>query len=399
MKTQLLLLLTITVFLWVNASDCKHFYDSPKTSVFNLTKKNFDNHIKRPWNSLVSIVHFYRSDDGESKKFAKDFSAWSNEMHGIFNLYAVDCEAEAELCERQNITFYPRIRIYPGAHLPSFDYEGELIPKAIGAQAARHVHSNVIEISPENIQVFLNENPTMPKVLLFTEKQGIPLIYRALSVAFERRMLFGVVRAQHASILGPKFYASTFPGLVVVRDFERMEPVVYRGDISFRPIFEFLNIFAETFGTGGVRSSESTADKHWLRDAVPELTRRSAGDLCLNTQKTLCVILFVDGLPQERHLEILDKLQKSLLQSQAIRGSSFKFMWMNAGQGRQSWAQLFGVQETPSVVVINPGSTLKYLRHTADISVQDLSSLLESITAGSARFTRITKNNIPEILH
>jgi len=51
--------------------------------------------------------------------------------------------------------------------------------------AARYLHSNVIEINPENIETFINDSPSVPKVLLFTDKKGTPTIYKGLSVAFE----------------------------------------------------------------------------------------------------------------------------------------------------------------------------------------------------------------------
>lgn len=43
----------------------------------------------------------------------------------------------------------------------------------------------MIEITEANINTFINENPTVPKVLLFSEKKGYPLVYKGLSVEFE----------------------------------------------------------------------------------------------------------------------------------------------------------------------------------------------------------------------
>jgi len=51
--------------------------------------------------------------------------------------------------------------------------------------ASRFVPSNVLEINSTNVHKFTTEHPSVPKALLFTDKPGVPLIFKALSVAFE----------------------------------------------------------------------------------------------------------------------------------------------------------------------------------------------------------------------
>lgn len=51
--------------------------------------------------------------------------------------------------------------------------------------AARYLHNNVVEITPDNINTFVTENPSVPKALLFSEKKGFPMIFKGLSVEFE----------------------------------------------------------------------------------------------------------------------------------------------------------------------------------------------------------------------
>lgn len=75
-------------------------------------------------------------------------------------------------------------KIY-GKLLKSINYKGPLDTKQILNFAARYLHSNVIEITPGNIETFINDSPSVPKVLLFTDKKGIPTIFKGLSVAFE----------------------------------------------------------------------------------------------------------------------------------------------------------------------------------------------------------------------
>ena len=68
--------------------------------------------------------------------------------------------------------------------MPIAKYNGELKTELIQKFAAKYLHSNVIEITNSNIKTFLAENPSVPKVLLFTDKKGVPMVYKGLSVNF-----------------------------------------------------------------------------------------------------------------------------------------------------------------------------------------------------------------------
>lgn len=47
----------------------------------------------------------------------------AEEYQGIFNIAAVDCKADVEVCEKEKISKFPTIRVYPPMPVPSFDYE------------------------------------------------------------------------------------------------------------------------------------------------------------------------------------------------------------------------------------------------------------------------------------
>ena len=51
--------------------------------------------------------------------------------------------------------------------------------------AGRFITSRVVEITQNNLETFLEDNPGKPKVLLFTDKKGTPLVYKALSAHFD----------------------------------------------------------------------------------------------------------------------------------------------------------------------------------------------------------------------
>jgi hypothetical protein len=130
--------------------------------------------------------------------------------------------------------------------------------------ASKYLHSNVIEITNANIQTFTAENPSVPKVLLFTDKpKGVPMIYKGLSVAFEKKLNFGIVRSSDSILVG-KYMVKEFPSVQVLKTGER-RPIVYKEKtFDFRNLFEFLNIYSEVFVPGGGSSLDSSATKQWM---------------------------------------------------------------------------------------------------------------------------------------
>jgi hypothetical protein len=57
-------------------------------------------------------------------------------------------------------------------------------------------------------------------VLLFTEKKGTPMIYKGLSVTFENKLFFGIVRSSD-DILVERYKIKKFPSIIVVKASEK----------------------------------------------------------------------------------------------------------------------------------------------------------------------------------
>lgn len=102
--------------------------------------------------------------------------------------------------------------------------------------ASKYLHSNVIEITNANVATFLAEHPSVPKVLLFTDKKGVPIIYKGLSVSFEKKLNFGIVRSTD-DLLMQKYAVKKLPTLVVVKTGEK-KPIVYEGkEFNYASLF------------------------------------------------------------------------------------------------------------------------------------------------------------------
>ena len=80
-------------------------------------------------------------------------------------------------------------------------------------------------------------------------------------------MLFGIVRSSEEDLL-TKFKIKDTPTIIIHKTNEKL-PIFYKGDVKFKPIFEFLNIYSEAFVAGGGSSSDTAATKIWLTEMVP----------------------------------------------------------------------------------------------------------------------------------
>jgi len=57
-----------------------------------------------------------------------------------------------------------------------------------------------------------------------------------------------------------RYNVKKYPKILVIKTSEK-KPKAYNGEMKFMPIFEFLNIFSETFVPGGGSSADSPATK------------------------------------------------------------------------------------------------------------------------------------------
>ena len=80
-------------------------------------------------------------------------------------------------------------------------------------------------------------------------------------------MLFGIVRSSEEDLM-TRFKIKDTPTIIIHKTNEKL-PIFYKGDVKFKPIFEFLNIYSEAFVAGGGSSSDTAATKIWLTEMVP----------------------------------------------------------------------------------------------------------------------------------
>ena len=184
-KTKILLF----IFLLINIITSKHdgeLYDAGRSTLINLNPMNFDTQITNNRNKqVIAFVHFYSPDDGKSKQLKDVFIELDKEYSGMFKLAGLNCKKFKDLCSKEGVTDYPTYKIYPPLPAPPMKYEGKIESKNIISYLGRFVGNKAQELNNNNFDEFINGRANIPKVILFTNKKNIPLIFKRLSLQFD----------------------------------------------------------------------------------------------------------------------------------------------------------------------------------------------------------------------
>jgi thiol-disulfide isomerase/thioredoxin len=164
---------------------------------------------------------------------------------------------------------------------------------------------------------------------LFTNKKGIPLIYKALSYNFEETLFFGLVREAETAI-AKKYKVNDFPTILLFKTGDA-KPKKFEGKLEYMEIFNFINIYSEVFDFGEAKESStvSAAAKPWMSEPLPELHYKSSDDLCFK-KEAVCVIFITHTTPDEGIITGLKEVAQGFSSQLDNRGVHFSFMWVNS---------------------------------------------------------------------
>lgn len=176
----------VAIIAILNVSLCSDLYDKNNSNVINLNKKNFDTQITlNRSKNIISVVHYYKLDDGKSRGMKLEFEKLAADYDLMFKVAALNCKDFADICEKQDIREFPTIKVYPPLPAPVMTYEGKVETSALVSYMGKFILNKVQELNNNNIDNFLQTDSNIPKCILFSDKTGVPLIFKSLSVTFD----------------------------------------------------------------------------------------------------------------------------------------------------------------------------------------------------------------------
>jgi len=192
-KTFLTVCLSLAAFSLLSLYSAKEtsIYDDKVSLVTNLNAKNFNSQItSNRSKNLISIVHYYKPNDGKSRDFGKEYDKFATEFDGMFKVAAMNCVEFKDVCEKEEIKEYPTFKVYPTLPAPVMIYEGKIESNALIGYLGRFIANKVTELNMNNFDSFLADRPNLPKAIMFTDKKAVPLIFKSVAVAFDVSFFF-----------------------------------------------------------------------------------------------------------------------------------------------------------------------------------------------------------------
>jgi len=369
-----------------------------------MTAPNYDSVIGKFRDNQVASIWFYK-DTAEDKKFLDIYNAVAGELKGMAKITALSCEDWPVFCQKNNVKTTPSVMMYPINPQPAYMWEGKMEQKAIAGRVARHIPDYAVVVNKDNADVFLTTEPTKPKVILFSNKKAPPTIMKALSseTVFRRTIKFGFVNEEESDLV-KRFKVTKFPTFVMQRGAKAEVKETYKGELTFLGLKEWINLFSESgmgdkvSGAGGNEESMEES-KPWLVQEVPELTGKSANDICFKGEG-LCVIYLAGGEAASGEVDMLTGLSKKYSSQLSDRGAKMKWMWMNMAI-ETTFKEMFEPDELPSVVVFNPHKRLRFtkLEHGDEGEIKGneagVAKLMEKVLGGDARFKMVPGQKLP----
>merc|ERR1719335_2004695 len=137
--------------------------------------------------------------------------------------------------------------IYPSNPMPAFKYEGKLEAKPVSAKVAKFMPDQTVRLTKENVDGFLTTDPSKPKLVLFSSKKSVPLIWKALSseTVFKRTVKFGFASEADAELVS-KFKVTKYPTVIMQRGSKAEIKDTYKGDVTFLGLKDWVNLHSES---------------------------------------------------------------------------------------------------------------------------------------------------------
>lgn len=252
----------------------------------------------------------------------------------------------------------------------------------------------------------MNERVNLPKCILFTEKKGNPLIFRALSVSFDKKIDMGIVRSSESAI-NAKYKIKKFPAIMVLTVGEKKQKL-YEGAINYKLLFDWMNVFSETFFRVGEDKARSTdkpkVEKPWAIEVIllliqklPEFTKDSANEICFKIDGTICVLLINHEKPQDDLINMFYNLQNHL-SPKIDRGIKYKFGWINSNtQNKFISSTGLSLGDKSKMMIVNPGSRKRFYIMENELNEANMKYEFDKLAGGEIRFKNFPRNTIPDL--
>lgn len=274
-----------------------------------LSRETLQKEAENP--DFLTFVLVYTSDSPKSRLLIDPITTISVRFHDYMRFFAYDCAYDPKTCSPEIKESLPMISAYvPGGMNPytgkplvyQRNYEGSGSPDELGSFLRKNTPYLGTYLTTENLEGFLAD--TLNKVILFTNKDSTPILYKGLTSHFRGRLEFGLVWANQTSVLR-KFDVESFPTLLV-QDEEGQR--VYDGEMEFENIAVYLESYAakkkqpivyKNFNKKEEKTTEETVVTDTQKADVLKLTHSNFQKKLEKDEKLAVVMFYKDKMWQD----------------------------------------------------------------------------------------------------
>jgi protein disulfide-isomerase-like protein len=262
MKPALLSLLLVALVAATVAAEEPHYVEGEDVEI--ITNENFDALVDN--STDVWLLEYYAPWCGHCKQLAPTYKKVAASLKGKVRVGAVECDGNPELARRAGISGFPSLKIYPSER--TFNpYTGATAKqpidvnsrdfKTIVAAALKAIPMLIANVTNANFEAF-SLPPTLPKVIVVSEKTEPSALIRKLAFEFKNRIRFGQIAPSSNAKAAAAFPVSKVPAVLLQS--AKGERVEYTGDQSLAAFREFFELHALPAG--------GRADKWWAGPSI-----------------------------------------------------------------------------------------------------------------------------------
>ncbi|KDE07500.1 hypothetical protein MVLG_02175 [Microbotryum lychnidis-dioicae p1A1 Lamole] len=215
--------------------------------VKQLTGKNFKRLVQG--SPKLTLAAFFAPWCGYCKKLGPEYDRAAENLKGLVNLVAVDCDAEENksFCAAEGVQGFPTLKVYPGGSAPPSSYDGAREAKPMVDYLTARMPTFVKRATAlQEVEALKAKAQDKPISLLFTAAASVTPMYKALSADFHKTLDFYAAReAKVGKEAMALFGVDKVPALLVL-DGDKVTK--YDGPLKYDALNAWLKPFATKKG-------------------------------------------------------------------------------------------------------------------------------------------------------